>query len=131
MASNLRPTFAYTVIYVRDVARSVDFYAKAFGLNIRRLDHSHRWGELESGQTTIAFTPIHQHETDEVTGSVQTAQSKGERGPIEVCLDFSDNGAVPVSAPAQREWGQTVGYVRDPDGIVVRMGSHVTTPSQT
>lgn len=50
-----------------------------------------RWGELESGQTTIAFTPLHQHETDEVTGTVQTPQPKrGERNPIELCFDYAD-----------------------------------------
>ncbi|KAL2899050.1 Trigger factor [Bienertia sinuspersici] len=49
-----------------------------------------RWGELESGHTTIAFTPLHQHETDEVTGEVHIMKSKHERGPIEICLDYAD-----------------------------------------
>ncbi|GAB2234059.1 hypothetical protein Droror1_Dr00003296 [Drosera rotundifolia] len=136
MASNLNPALAYIVVYVKDVANSVAFYANAFGHNIRRLDHSHRWGELESGSTTIAFTPVHQRETDDITGQVQEAQQQGQRGPIEVCFDYADvdaaykraveNGAEPVREPEQKEWGQKVGYVRDIDGNVVRMGSHVT-----
>lgn len=36
-----------------------------------------------------------------------------------------ENGAVAVSEPDDKEWGQKVGYVRDIDGIVVRIGSHV------
>ena len=36
-----------------------------------------------------------------------------------------ENGAVPVSEPEMKEWGQKVGYVRDIDGIVIRMGNHV------
>jgi uncharacterized glyoxalase superfamily protein PhnB len=54
---------------------------------------------------------------------------------VEICFDYADvdaayrraveNGAVPVSAPEQKKWGQKVGYVRDVDGIIVRMGSHV------
>lgn len=36
-----------------------------------------------------------------------------------------ENGAVEVSQPEDKEWGQKVGYVRDIDGIVVRIGSHV------
>ncbi|KMT05285.1 hypothetical protein BVRB_7g174230 [Beta vulgaris subsp. vulgaris] len=138
MATNLNPAYAYTVVYVKDVAKSVAFYAKAFGINVRRLDNSHRWGELESGQTTIAFTPIHQHETDGVTGQVRVPHSNNERGPIEVCFDFADvdaafkmaveNGAEAVSEPEQKEWGQKVGYVRDIDGMVIRLGSHVTPP---
>nr|VDC65146.1 unnamed protein product [Brassica rapa] len=137
MASNvIKPAYAYTVVYVRDVAKSVEFYSRAFGYNVRRLDESHRWGELESGQTTIAFTPLHQHETDDLTGKVQSStRSERERAPLEVCFCYADvdaafkraveNGAVAVSEPEDKEWGQKVGYVRDIDGIVVRIGSHV------
>lgn len=39
-----------------------------------------------------------------------------------------ENGAVPVSEPQEKEWGQKVGYVRDIDGLVVRMGSYVAQP---
>ncbi|KAM7279330.1 hypothetical protein ACFE04_006464 [Oxalis oulophora] len=140
MASNLSPVFAYTVMYVKDVAKSIDFYAKAFGYNVRRLDESHRWGELQSGETTIAFTNIHQHETDDLTGSVQTPKSGKERAPVEVCFNYSDvdaafkraveNGAVAVCKPEDKEWGQRVGYVRDIDGITIRMGSYVNSPKQ-
>ncbi|MFS7965023.1 putative glyoxalase/Bleomycin resistance protein/Dihydroxybiphenyl dioxygenase [Helianthus anomalus] len=94
-----------------------------------------RWGELESGQTTIAFTPVHQHETDDLTGEVQEQKSKARRNQLEVCFAYADvdaaykraveNGAEAVSKPEEKEWGQKVGYVRDIDGIVVRMGSHV------
>lgn len=43
MASNvIKPAYAYTVVYVRDVAKSVEFYSRAFGYNVRRLDESHR-----------------------------------------------------------------------------------------
>ncbi|KAL6979219.1 hypothetical protein U1Q18_020883 [Sarracenia purpurea var. burkii] len=90
MASTVSPAFAYTVVYVKDVAKSVAFYSQAFGYNVRRLDHSNRWGELESGQTTIAFTPLRQHETDDVTGSVQLPRSGRERNPVEVCFDYPD-----------------------------------------
>ncbi|TXG74023.1 hypothetical protein EZV62_002602 [Acer yangbiense] len=141
MASNLRPAFAYTVVYVKDVAKSVDFYAKAFGHNVRRLDESNRWGELESGQTTVAFTPLHQHETDDLTGSVQSPSSGRVRQAVEVCFAYPDvdaaykraveNGAVAVSEPEEKEWGQKVGYVRDIDGIVVRMGSYVNPPKHS
>ncbi|CAN0854060.1 Uncharacterized protein YraH [Linum grandiflorum] len=135
-SSALKPEFAYTVVYVNDVAKSVEFYAKAFGYHVRRLDDSHRWGELESGQTTIAFTPIHQRETDERSGEVRTPKSGKERPPMEVCFAYADvdaaykraveNGATPVSQPEDKEWAQRVGYVRDLDGNVIRLGSHVS-----
>ncbi|KAL8505017.1 hypothetical protein ACS0TY_016281 [Phlomoides rotata] len=104
MASNtMSPKCGYTVVYVKDVAKSVAFYAKAFGYPVHRLDDSHRWGELESGQTTIAFTPAKQHETNDLTGAVRVRK----RNPVEVCFDYADvdtafkraveNGAVAVS----------------------------------
>ena len=137
--SKMNTVFAYTVVYVKDVAKSTAFYSKAFGYNIRRIDDSNRWGELESGQTTIAFTPVHQHETDDLTGAVKTPSSGRERQPVEVCFAYPDvdaaykraveNGAVAVSEPEEKEWGQKVGYVRDPDGIVVRLGSYVNPPT--
>ncbi|XP_052187501.1 uncharacterized protein LOC127798171 isoform X1 [Diospyros lotus] len=137
MASPLSPAFAYTVVYVKDVAKSIAFYSQAFGYSVRRLEENHKWGELESGQTTIAFTPVHQHETDDITGAVQAPRSYQERNPVENVRDLHDhlalcvdqraveNGAVAVSPPEEKKWGQKVGYVRDLDGIVVRMGSYV------
>lgn len=186
--SSEKPRFGYTVVYVENVDRSVEFYERAFGFTVRRLDKSHRyiiyiyakynhifivliiflynklllfrWGELESGETTIAFTPLHQHETEDLTGVVQKADSGRQRAPLEVCFTYDDvdaafkvyssyiyiysmynvfddddvslgnqsavaNGAVAVSEPEEKEWGQKVGYVRDINGIVVRLGSHV------
>lgn len=42
MATNHEPVLGYVVLYVKDVAESVAFYAKAFGYSVRRLDESHR-----------------------------------------------------------------------------------------
>lgn len=44
------------------------------------------------------------------------------------CQKAVENGAVPVSEPEEKEWAQKVGYVRDLNGIVVRMGSYVRPP---
>jgi len=136
MAEKCAPHYAYTVVYVKDVSKSVDFYSKAFGLTIRRLDHSRRWGELESGSTTIAFTPIEQHEM-EITekGEEHNKLYDLQRNKLELCFTYHDldsafkraveRGAVMVAEPEEKEWGQKVGYVRDIDGHVVRLGSVV------
>ncbi|KAI5074737.1 hypothetical protein GOP47_0010698 [Adiantum capillus-veneris] len=134
-----RPAFSYTVLYVEDVKRSLDFYSKAFGFKIRRLDDSHKWGELDSGPTTIAFTPIEQRETA-ITGGVHIP-TKGEHRPnIELSFSFDDFdaafkhaiecGAEEVAKPEGKVWGQKAGYVRDLDGVVIRLGSHVHEPHQ-
>ncbi|CAA6654944.1 unnamed protein product [Spirodela intermedia] len=135
--AGMRPAFAYTVVYVTDVAESLEFYAKAFGYEIRRLDESHRgrrWSSVSSTPTSTPPTrsPIHLFPFSSVSDGwsfsfvlfcflthrcCSAAEGGGER-------------AVPVSAPEEKEWGQKVGYVRDLDGIVVRLGSHVSPPHQ-
>ena len=146
MARQLVPAFAYTAVYVKDVARSVAFYSDAFGYKVRRLMRRHlrllrhyinrlfdgeqvgEVGERADDHRVHAVAP--EGETDERTGAVRPPVRDGERGPVEVCFDYPDvdaayKRAVPVSPPEVKEWGQKVGYVRDMDGIVVRMGSHV------
>lgn len=126
--------FAYTVVYVKDVAQSVEFYKKAFGIHIRRLEKNQKWGELDSGETTIAFTPLEQRETA-LTGGVQTADLGEPRQSVELAFNFNDvdqafkhavsMGAVPVAQPEDKPWGQRVGYVRDTNGVMLRLGSPV------
>lgn len=57
MASNLKPTFAYVVVYVKDVPKTAAFYAKAFGYNVRRLDQSCRYLKFptQSNLTNLRF----------------------------------------------------------------------------
>jgi lactoylglutathione lyase len=47
--------FGYTIIYVPDVAASLAFFTRAFGLARRFLHESGTYGELETGATTLAF----------------------------------------------------------------------------
>ena len=50
--------FGYTIIWVDDVVKTVEFYEKAFGLvrRILRDDHQFIWAETETGNTTLAFS---------------------------------------------------------------------------
>lgn len=47
--------FGYMIIYVPDVAASLQFFSSAFGLSIRFLHESATYGELETGETVLAF----------------------------------------------------------------------------
>jgi catechol 2,3-dioxygenase-like lactoylglutathione lyase family enzyme len=42
----------YTIIYVPDVATSLDFWQRAFGLRLRFVHDSGTYGELDTGATT-------------------------------------------------------------------------------
>ena len=48
----------YTILYVPDVATSLSFFEKAFGLSRRFLHESGDYGELATGETTLAFASL-------------------------------------------------------------------------
>jgi lactoylglutathione lyase len=119
--------FGYTVLYVRDVQASVDFYERAFGLERRLLHESGQYAEMETGATALAFA-AHELAADSVR---ELANS--EPAGFEVCL-VTENvegayeravaaGAGAVSEPEEKPWGQHTAYVRDPDGALVEIAS--------
>ena len=48
--------FRYTILYVEDVAQSLDFYERAFGLVRGFLHESGDYGEMVTGETRLAFS---------------------------------------------------------------------------
>jgi lactoylglutathione lyase len=126
--------FGYTILYVRDVSASLDFYERAFGQRRRFLHESGQYAELETGGTALAFAAV------ELAASNLPTEFRpapaGESAPaFEVCFVSDDvggaferavrEGAQPVTAPQTKPWGQDVAYVRDPDGTLVEIASPV------
>ncbi len=48
--------FKYTIFYVEDVAATMQFYEKAFGLTTAFLHEGGDYGEMATGQTKLAFS---------------------------------------------------------------------------
>lgn len=124
----------YVIMYVPDVEKTVDWYSKAFGLSVRRIDDSRRWAEMETGSTTLAFTPLEQREAD-ITGGVKHPAEQHPRANIELNLLFPDLdatfkhvlqlGAKPVTMPEEKPWAQKAVYIEDLNGNIIRLGSEV------
>ncbi|RQO57487.1 VOC family protein [Pseudomonas sp. KBW05] len=122
--------FAYTIIYVPDVAASLEFFEKAFGFSRRFLHESGTYGELETGETTLSFAAHELGEMNFQGGHVQAHASKQPLG-MEVGFVTEDvlvahanalaQGATELSAPSAKPWGQVVSYVRCPDGTLVEL----------
>jgi lactoylglutathione lyase len=124
--------FGYTILYVRDVLASLDFYERAFGQRRRFVHESGEYAELETGGTALAFAAVElaaSNLPDEFLPGVA-----GESAPsFEICFVSEDvraaferavgEGAEPVTAPHAKPWGQDVAYVRDPDGTLVEIAS--------
>lgn len=120
----------YTIVYVPDVARSLDFFTAAFGLKRRFLHESGTYGELDTGDTTLAFAAHELGDMNFPGGHVRASDSAKPLG-VEIALVTDDVeraharavsvGATELSAPARKPWGQVVSYVRAPDGTLVEI----------
>lgn len=124
--------FGYTIVYVPSVADSLDFFECAFGLRRRFLHESGTYGELATGETTLAFADHALGGSNFPGGHVRADMSSQPLG-IEVALvtehvadafqQAVNAGASALAAPAQKPWGQTVAYVRCPDGTLIELCS--------
>jgi len=122
--------FGYTIVYVPSVEASLTFFERAFGLERRFLHESGTYGELATGETSLAFAAHELGETNFPGGHVAAHSSKQPLG-IEVALVTTDvasaharaiaAGATQLSAPVAKPWGQVVSYVRCPDGTLVEL----------
>jgi lactoylglutathione lyase len=122
--------FGYTILYVRDVAASLDFYERAFDQRRRLLHESGQYAELETGSTTLAFAS---HELAAANLPQAFRPPAAEETSFEVCFVTDDvaaaygraldAGAGAVTEPQTKPWGQQVAYVRDPDGTLIELAS--------
>ncbi|MBT9370343.1 VOC family protein [Rhizobium sp. CSW-27] len=122
--------FGYTITYVPDVPQSLAFFGDAFGFATRFLHESGTYGELESGETTLAFAAEDLGEANFPGGHVSAHASPQPLG-MEIALVTEDVaaahahaiacGARELSPPTERPWGQVVSYLRCPDGLLVEL----------
>ena len=126
----------YTIIYVPNVAQSLKFFGDAFGLKTRFLHESGTYGELETGETTLAFAAHELGDMNFAGGHVHASSSPQPLG-FEVALVTDDvpsahrqaveQGASELAAPVDKPWGQTVSYVRAPDGTLIEICTPIGT----
>jgi len=120
----------YTIIYVPDVSASLAFFEQAFGLKRKFLHESGTYGELDTGETTLSFAAHALADMNFPGGHVHADTSLQPLG-FEVALVTADvpsahaqavnAGASALAAPQVKPWGQTVSYVRCPDGVLVEL----------
>lgn len=126
--------FAYTIIYVPDVAASLTFFENAFGMSRKFLHESGMYGELNTGETTLAFAAHEMGDMNFPAGHVAAHTSTQPLG-IEIAFVTNDvnsahvkalaAGAKELAAPTEKPWGQTVSYLRCPDGSLVELCSPI------
>ena len=125
--------FRCTALFVPDVPETVEFYQKAFGLALRYMHPSSGYAELDTGETLLAFVGESFIETTSLLGGLSYRPSRADAAaPAEfVALVSTDleadwrralaAGATIVKAPEPKPWGQTTGYLRDVNGVIVEL----------
>ncbi len=122
--------FGYTLFYVDDVIATISFYKSAFGLEAGFVDTENKqYGELITGNTKLGFV----NHTTASTHGFEYEKSNLNKKSFAVEIGFiADDvqasykkaisaGALATSPPTLKPWGQTVAYVRDPNGFLIEL----------
>ncbi|MEO0338261.1 MAG: VOC family protein [Bacteroidota bacterium] len=122
--------FAYTILYVEDVEKTMQFYGDAFGFQKKFSTPEGDYGELISGETTIAFASktLAQSNLD-----AELLFSKSSKQPFGIELAFTtenieedyakaiEAGAIELAPIVTKPWGQKVAYVQDINGFLIEI----------
>ncbi len=122
--------FGYTILYVKDVAKAIRFYEEAFGFQRKFITPENDYGELDVGSTTLSFASHGMGETN-LSFRYRKVDPQDQPFGFEIGMVTDDvpgvlakavgAGAVIVSEAKQKPWGQTVAYIRDPEGFLVEV----------
>mgnify|MGYP000362621051 CR=1 FL=1 len=122
--------YAYTILYVNDVLKTVNFYEKCFGFKRKFITPEKDYGELISGETTIAFASFELGNSNFKSGFEKISKSKKPFG-MELAFtteniekDFQNAinfGATEFEPITEKPWGQKVGYLRDINGFLLEI----------
>lgn len=122
--------FGYTISYVSNVTDALVFFEQVFEMKRRFLTKEQDYGELETGETVLAFATHELGKTNFSNGYINATDSIKPLG-IEIALVTENvklahesalrNGATELKKPAQKLWGQVVSYVRCPSGILLEL----------
>jgi uncharacterized glyoxalase superfamily protein PhnB len=127
-------SLGYVIVYVQDVSATLTFYEEAFGLTRRFFNEEDgkAYGELETGAARLAFASLELAQANLKRDVIAATPGKAPLG-VEMALVTDDvpglfdravkAGAVTISEPTEKPWGQTVAYVRDRDGFLVEICS--------
>ena len=126
--------YRYTILYVANVPATLAFYAAAFGMPTAFLHEGQDYGELDTGGTRLAFSS---HALMASIGK-DVATSPPAKPSFELAFETDDvaaamaralaAGAELAQGPHAMPWGQTIAYVRTPDGSLVELCTPVSAP---
>lgn len=127
--------YAYTILYVKDVEKTISFYQKAFGFKKKFLTPEIDYGEIVTGETTLAFASLDLGKSNLKNGFIE---SNIDEKPFGIELAFTTEnveelieqavkeGAILLENIIEKPWGQKVAYIKDINGFLIE----ICTPIQ-
>lgn len=122
--------YKYTIFYVDNVEDTIQFYEEAFQFKRKFVTPENDYGELLTGETTIAFASIELGKSNFKKG-FEKIENKPKPLGMEMAFvsediekDFQraiDAGAIEYEKITQKPWGQKVGYLKDNNGILIEI----------
>lgn len=124
--------FSHIIYYVKDISAAISFYRDVFGFEPKFIHESNQYVEIDTGATALAFVSelladsnlpkgYTRHDIKQVPLACEIVFT------VPDVQEFYDKalktGGIAVVAPQQKPWGQTIAYVRDPNGILIEIAS--------
>lgn len=122
--------FAYTICYVENVEETLSFFCNAFGMTQKFITPEKDYGELVTGETTLSFASLELGKSNVNRDLISHHSTKAPLAyelafvSLQIEIDFEraiEHGAILVADVVEKPWGQKVGYVRDPNGILIEI----------
>lgn len=120
------PHLGHVILYVSDLAASVEFYRDVVGLEHRFTDA----GYAEFGTGATRFALYERRRAEWLTGH---QVMPGPAGEVVLIVDDVDavatalrgRGIPLLTDPADRPWGHRMLHIADPDGFVVEFAQEI------
>jgi catechol 2,3-dioxygenase-like lactoylglutathione lyase family enzyme len=122
--------FGYTIVYVPEVQAALEFYTQAFGLEQGFVSPDGGYGELITGDTTLSFASEALGDSHFKHGFLRHSLANPPFGTelamvtddvdatVRAAIDAGAHALVPAEV---KPWGQTVAWVRDPNGVLIEI----------
>ena len=122
--------YTYTILYVENVTKSIEFYEKSFGFSRKFVTEENDYGEIITGETTISFASKKLANSNLKNGFIESDLKNKPFGielgfvtenVLEIIESAKNNGGTIIEEPKQKPWGQIVSYIRDIDGFLIEI----------
>ncbi|MCH9614142.1 MAG: hypothetical protein SP1CHLAM54_11540 [Chlamydiia bacterium] len=130
----------HIIYYVKDVEETVAFFEKAFGLKRQFIDPTGVYAQMQTGETALGFAAIELAKKN-LRAGFQPVTPEGLPFGSEISFRSDDlavslqtaleAGCTLVESIEEKFWGETVCYVRTPQGILVELAATELVNSET